>query len=84
MPGGVDIAMDSTGDEDVNSSNIAGYFSVFGNTDRGAGVFAADDVQPNAPVNVNAACKTQESTVDVSGFANQSCHIRALFCFSSE
>ena len=66
MTSSVDIAVNNARNVNIDSSNVAVNFSVFHYADRGARVFAADYIKPYTSVNVNAAGKAQEITIDVS------------------
>ena len=66
MTSSVNIAVNNTGNENVDSSNIAVNLSVCHYANRGTRVFAADHVKPNMPVNMNATGKAQKVTINVS------------------
>jgi hypothetical protein len=81
MAGSVDIAVNGAGDKNVDSPDVACNFSALQYADRCARVFASDDIKPDMAVNVNAAGKTQEITVDMRRASDQRCHHRLFFLF---
>lgn len=66
MTGSTDIAVYNAGDKNIDRPDVTANFSTLQDTDRGAGIFAADDIQPDMTANVNAPGKTQKVTINMS------------------